>query len=90
MTMREKYKNGDEISLVFGGCDGCSPSVINGVFCHEQGCPDAWRDRTKVCDECGFEFQPTEEFQSICDSCQYEDEDSIDYDEYLAMQYEES
>src|SRR5512139_471427 len=21
-------------------CDQCSPSVVNGVFCHEEGCPN--------------------------------------------------
>ena len=42
--MRTHYKNGDEISLVHGGCDGCSPSSVNGVICHEHGCPDAWKD----------------------------------------------
>jgi len=43
--MRKNYNNGDEISLKQNGCDGCSPSMINGVLCHETGCPDAWRDK---------------------------------------------
>lgn len=41
---RSEYRNGDPISLEFTGCNGCSPSAINGVLCHEHGCPDAWRD----------------------------------------------
>jgi len=75
---RKNYKNGDEISLTENGCDGCSPSMINGVFCHEQGCPDAWRDKTKVCDECGFEFNPSERYQSVCVGCI---NGNYDYDE---------
>jgi len=44
MPYREKYKNGDEVGLKNNGCDGCSPNVIQGLFVHEIGCPDAWRD----------------------------------------------
>lgn len=69
MIMREEYKNGDEVGLKQNGCDGCSPTVIQGVFCHEQGCPDAWRDRAKACDECGNDFYPTDRYQSVCDDC---------------------
>ena len=46
---RKAYRNGDPIELSCG-CNGCSPSMINGVLCHEQGCPDAWRD--KAVEEC--------------------------------------
>jgi hypothetical protein len=42
--MRTHYNNGDMINLEFNGCDGCSPCMVNAAFCHEQGCPDAWRD----------------------------------------------
>jgi hypothetical protein len=45
MPKREYYNNGDAIALTNTGCDGCTPSVINGVLCHEAGCPEAWRDR---------------------------------------------
>ena len=43
-SMRTTYRNGDEIGLRYNGCDGCSPATVNGVLCHETGCPDAWRD----------------------------------------------
>ena len=73
---RKNYNNGDEVGLEQNGCDGCSPSVINGVFCHEHGCPDAWRDRKIACGECGCDFYPTERYQSVCDDCQdYDDEE---------------
>ena len=67
---RDKYRNGDELKSAFGSCDGCSPSIINGVFCHEQGCPDAWKDRKVICDECGETFYPIEYYQSVCTDCQ--------------------
>ena len=66
--MRTNYRNGDEISLSCG-CDGCSPSMINGVLCHEGGCPDAWRDRAVACFECGCDFYQTERYQRTCPDC---------------------
>ena len=55
MPYRETYKNGDPVILKQSGCDGCSPNVIQGLFCHELNCPDAWRDDSpnlnKVYDE---------------------------------------
>lgn len=50
-------------------CDSCQVAYINGVRCHEQGCPDAWRDHTRECFECGFDFKPSERGQSVCDDC---------------------
>ncbi|MFW6061590.1 MAG: hypothetical protein ACOC93_02160 [Planctomycetota bacterium] len=65
---RTHYCNGDETGLL-GGCDSCSPSRINGVLCHEQGCPDAWRDETRSCQECGTEFYPAQRHQQLCPDC---------------------
>lgn len=64
--MRTHYRNGDEISLQGNGCDGCSPSMINGHLCHEQGCPEAWKDHKTECKECGCEFAPEEKGQAFC------------------------
>lgn len=25
-------------------CDSCEVLTINGVYCHELGCPEAWKD----------------------------------------------
>lgn len=50
-------------------CDGCSPSMINGIFCHEQGCPDEWRDRKIDCSECGCDFYPLTRYQKVCVEC---------------------
>jgi Zn finger protein HypA/HybF involved in hydrogenase expression len=43
--------------------------MVNGVYCHEQGCPDAWRNYTIDCWECGFEFQREERYQQVCGDC---------------------
>jgi hypothetical protein len=68
--MRHQYRNGDDIDLKATGCDSCSPTIINGVLCHETGCPDAWRDCSRECKWCGAEFHPTEKYQRFCDdSC---------------------
>jgi len=49
-------------------CDSCEVLVINGVICHERGCPDAWRDEIRECCECGCDFHPTERHQRFCDA----------------------
>ena len=67
--MRNYYNNGDEISLTANGCDGCNPAMIQGVFCHETGCPDAWKDSPRDCMECGFSFQPELHYQGYCQDC---------------------
>jgi hypothetical protein len=65
--MRKQYKNGDMITL--NGCNGCSPSVVNGILCHEQGCPDRWRDTSKKCTDCGNDFYPDSRNQVMCTIC---------------------
>lgn len=68
--MRETYLNGDEIGLKATGCDGCSPCSVNGVLCHERGCPDSWRDYQRVCGWCGDSFWPSDPHDEFCcDDC---------------------
>jgi hypothetical protein len=76
---RTHYRNGDEISLS-GGCDGCQPANINGVFCHETGCPDAWRDHESECDECGMDFYPKSRGERVCQDCMLGVEVDGDFD----------
>ena len=64
--MRTTYRNGDEITLTATGCNGCSPSMINGMFCHESGCPDAWRDEVRECRWCGSDFKPESAGDQFC------------------------
>ena len=65
---RRRYRNGEGIALP-GGCDGCDPSRINGMLCHEAGCPEAWRDHAVECSECGCAFYPEVRFQRVCEDC---------------------
>jgi len=51
-------------------CDSCEAAMINGVLCHEHGCPDAWKDETRECEWCGKKFKPERRRQDCCcDSC---------------------
>jgi len=44
--------------------------TINGVLCHETGCPDAWKDKKHECRECGSAFEPENRYQEFCgDAC---------------------
>ena len=67
--MREHYNNGDDITLQAIGCDGCSPSMVNGVLCHERGCPDKWRDYAVQCKWCNTKFYPPWDGQEFCCDC---------------------
>jgi hypothetical protein len=50
-------------------CDSCQAAVIQGVFCHETGCPEAWHDSVSECEECGCDFSPVERRQRVCNDC---------------------
>lgn len=84
---RTHYRNGDEISLSCG-CDGCSPSMINGTLCHEHGCSEAWRDYRVECFECGDMFFPESRDHRICQCCVewLESDPPIDDEEYCSSQ----
>lgn len=51
-------------------CDSCEALTINGTFCHELGCPEAWRDIPAECDECGCNFPRDHKAQRVCAECQ--------------------
>lgn len=82
--MRTTYRNGQDITLRCG-CDGCSPMMINGLLCHEQGCPDAWRDRRRDCNECGCDFFATERHAVVCEDCAASLESNIDPSPFLGL-----
>lgn len=46
-------------------CEHCQELMINGVRCHETGCPDAWRHK-RECDWCGAVFMPNGRSQYCC------------------------
>jgi hypothetical protein len=52
------------------GCDQCEMVAINGVACHEQGCPSSHVGTVRECFECGCEFEPESRFSRYCsDEC---------------------
>jgi hypothetical protein len=51
-------------------CKSCESLVINGVLCHETGCPDSWMNEIRECKWCGGEFKPEDRHQEFCcDDC---------------------
>lgn len=54
-------------------CNSCAALVINGIYCHEHGCPEAWRDQSIDCYVCGFEFTPETRYAKVCPDCSAED-----------------
>lgn len=56
-------------------CNSCELLRINGVVCHEIGCPDAWRDYERACFVCGCDFPPEDRHATICDDCRRDAED---------------
>ena len=53
-------------------CDSCEALMINGVYCHETGCPDAWKDYDVECSWCGTNFEPEYKNQQHCSEQCYE------------------
>lgn len=49
-------------------CEHCQAVMINGVYCHEHGCPV----KSCKCSTCGEYFKP-EPGQRICDDCHEEE-----------------
>lgn len=49
-------------------CEQCQLISIQGVVCHESGCPDAWKDEIRECKECGVEFEPESQHDAFCDT----------------------
>lgn len=50
-------------------CKSCNILYINGMRCHEQGCPEAWQDYDRECHECGSTYRPSERNDTICGDC---------------------
>jgi hypothetical protein len=56
-------------------CNSCVALRINGVYCHESGCPDSHLDangkpKEVECKWCGSMFVPEDRHQLFCeDSC---------------------
>ena len=49
-------------------CGPCEALTINGVLCHEIGCPEAGKG-PESCAWCGAEFLPEYKGQKCCTNC---------------------
>lgn len=49
-------------------CEQCDSATVNGVFVHEQGCPDTWRNEVRECRVCGEGFNPKYKLDFYCSS----------------------
>jgi hypothetical protein len=69
----------------------CAVVRINGVLCHERGCPDNWKGLTRRC-ACGDTFKPSNRFQRECEDCAafYEDTDIAFDADYMELGLPES
>ena len=51
-------------------CNSCNVLYINGIKCHEKGCPEEYKDYLRECKWCGSEFEPEDRYQHFCsDEC---------------------
>lgn len=47
-------------------CISCQVLSINGITCHETGCPNAYKDSQSECKWCGQLFTPESKYQDCC------------------------
>ena len=59
-------------------CESCEATMINGRYCHEHGCPDAWKSAHPQCGECGADYKPRYKGQAYCESCENVESDLYD------------
>lgn len=50
-------------------CDSCEAAAINGVYCHETGCPESARIKANACRECGDQMDTDGRNTRYCPSC---------------------
>ena len=69
IEITEKYivtRNTTRRMIMSNGCNSCEVLYINGVKCHETGCPEAWRDEVRECAWCPQTFTPEHKDQKYC------------------------
>jgi len=59
-------------------CDQCQMLAINGIACHETGCPSAWKEEERECAECGTAFCPEHSRDAYCSPCCYAAHNGLD------------
>ena len=75
---KPKCESFEESRSAAGRCPACEILVINGRRCHEGECPEAWRDSTRSCFECGCDFKPEKRFQNLCPDCQEQADERLE------------
>lgn len=60
-------------------CDQCQATMINGVFCHETGCPNIAL-QPRQCRECGQPFNPESRFHFTGPCCTDQEVDDHECD----------
>jgi hypothetical protein len=63
-------------------CSSCELLTINGVVCHETGCPDSHLFTTRDCLWCGQQFTPDSPSDYCCDGACYAMYHGIDVDQF--------
>ena len=58
-------------------CSRCDSATINGVYCHEIGCPDSRKSNCPVCNEFRELTENRETGDLLCDSC-HDDQSYLD------------
>ena len=69
-------------------CDSCEAMRINGILCHEHGCPEAHKGTLRVCKWCGSKFEPENATSSFCSQSCYCDFNGIEDPEEDRMEDE--
>lgn len=67
------------------GCDQCNAVMINGVFCHEHGCPNRHNNLYFTCEgRCGRRLSKIQmgRFENVCDVCEAQADERGETDEY--------
>ena len=62
-------------------CSQCEALMINGVYCHETGCPMAHRHTVRECKWCGQNFCPEHQNDYHCSVSCYNAYYDTDYEE---------
>lgn len=63
-----------------GRCPSCELMRINGILCHEIGCPDSHLFMKHECKECGKAFEPENKNQEYCSPHCYRMDNGYDCD----------
>lgn len=75
----ERHKREQQLNaLEF--CDQCAAATIQGVPCHETGCPNAWKT-PRQCTCCGETFTPPTPHSRWCLECSMDDVKDFERDE---------